>query len=78
VKLRNAVDQNPEPPYDLKVRRQSIHLAWLYAAIMLVLICLMVASFSGSLPTWVSNASSFAALLVTCVVLWRAEEFQRR
>jgi membrane protein YdbS with pleckstrin-like domain len=76
--MSNGVDQNPESPYNAKVRRQLIQLAWLYAAIILVLICLMLASFSGSLPTWVSDASSFAVLLVTCLVLWRAEEFQRR
>jgi hypothetical protein len=43
-----------------------------------VLLCLMVASFSALLPTWVSTASSAAVPLVICVVLWRGESLRKR
>ena len=69
---------NPDPPYDPKARRQFIHLAWLTAAIGLVLLCFMVASFLGLLPTWVSKLISAAVLPVICLVFWRADSLRKR
>ena len=70
--------QNPESPYDPKVRRQLIHLPWLTTAIMLVLLCLIVVSFSGLLLACVSTACSATALLVNRLVTWRAESLRKQ
>jgi hypothetical protein len=74
----DVVDQNPEPPCDPKVRRQIIYLVWLAAAIFLVLLGLMLASFSGLLPTGVSAASCAATGLVSYLLIGRAESLRKR
>ena len=70
--------KNPVPPCDPKVRRQMIHLAWLAAAIFLMLLGSMLASFSGLLPTWVSAASCVATGLVAWLLTGRAESLRKR
>jgi hypothetical protein len=70
--------KNPEPPCDPKVRRQMVHLIWLSAAIMFVLLGSMLASFSGLLPAWVSAASCAATGLVSYPLTGRAESLRKR
>ncbi len=70
--------KNPAPPCDPTVRRQMVHLVWLAAAIFLVLLGLMLASFSGLLPTWVSTASCAATGLVAWILTGRAESLRKR
>jgi hypothetical protein len=70
--------KNPELPCDPKVRRQMIYLVWLAAAIFLILLGSMLASFSGLLPPWVSAASCAATGVVSYLLIGRSESLRKR
>jgi len=67
-----------EPLCGATVGRKMIHLAWLAAAIYLVLLGLLLASFSGLMPAWVSRAVSGVPLLVTLLPFGRAASLRKR
>lgn len=69
---------NPEPDYDPKIRRQMVAWAVFGGLIMAVLLCALLASFSGFLPGWVSGAACAATGVASWLLTGHSEALRKR
>lgn len=70
--------ENPEPSYDVKIRRSLVNVAAMGGAIVLVLLCSGLASLTGFLPKWVSTASCAAMIPTSWVLIGRAAALRKQ